>query len=307
MRGPIRTPILLPFGNRNTPVEPHRAVSCANKPGQQRHARSIVDRSLPCLLCPSMPRFAEPRRACDDVHRQTFLASPAVPHQTFHARSRLACHACPGHAFPCLPIPAFLAMPAVRCRASIAPGLVTPCLPTPPFNATSYHACRTEPVLQHPATPDPAMPLLLRLPCPARGAHQTLPAVPCPSPTTPSQPCLTFHAWPHLACQNWPGQAVPTKPCLPCLSSPVLDKPLEAMPATPSRLGRSDLSGPCLPRQPLRAPATPSAPCLPCQSRPTLSCQACQPLPLRSLPSQPCQFMSAEGLPKKPPPPTQPL
>ena len=133
MRGPIRTPILLPFGNRNTPAEPHRAVPCAFKRGQQR------------LAPPCSPGLS--RRACDDVHRQAFLASPAVPLQTSRARSRLASHACPDHAFACLPIPAFLAMPAVRCRASIAPDLVTPCLPTPPFNATPYHACQSEPAM----------------------------------------------------------------------------------------------------------------------------------------------------------------
>jgi hypothetical protein len=177
MRGPIRTPILLPFGNRNTQAEPHRAVSWAVKRGQQRHAP------------PCSPGLS--RRACDDVHRQAFLASPAVPLQTFRARSRLACHA-----FPCLPIPAFLTMPAVRCRASIAPDLATPCLPTPPFNATSYHACRT---------------------CPSAPSHacSTLPhqTQPCPRylachaprdvPTRPSQPCLAL-ARPHLASRALP-------------------------------------------------------------------------------------------------------
>jgi len=167
MRGPIQAPILLPFGNRNTQAEPHRAVPCANKRGQQRHARSILDRSLPCLPCPSIPRFAEPRRACDDVHRQAFLASPAVPHQTFRARSRLASHAFPGlphlPSLPCLcgsrlsrprlslpaiPFsaePSFLAMPAVRCRASIAPDLATPCLPIRTCPSAPSHACSTLP------------------------------------------------------------------------------------------------------------------------------------------------------------------
>jgi hypothetical protein len=118
MRGPIRTPILLPFGNRNTPAEPHRAVPCANKRGQPRHARPIHDRSVPCLPCPFMPRFAEPRRACDDVHRQTFLASPAVP----------------------LPIQTVPCLPCLTRRS--APDLA---LPATPVQATSFLACRSLP------------------------------------------------------------------------------------------------------------------------------------------------------------------
>jgi hypothetical protein len=207
MRGPIRTPILLPFGNRNTQPEPHRAVPCANKRGQQRHARSILDRSLPCLPCPFMPRFAELRRACDDVHRQAFLASPAVPYPS------RPCHACraapdvPRQISPCQPRlsrprlslpaipfsaePSFLAMPAVRCRASIAPDLATPFLPTPPFNATPYHACRA-----CPSAPSDACSTLPHQtqPCPCYLACHAPPEV----PTRPCPPCLAL-ARPHLA------------------------------------------------------------------------------------------------------------
>jgi hypothetical protein len=203
MRGPIQAPILLPFGNRNTQAEPHRALPCANKRGQQRHARSILDRSLPCLPCPSIPRFAEPRRACDGVHRQAFLASPAVP---YPSRPCHACRAAPDvprqispcqprlsrprlslPAIPCLPIPAFLAMPAVRCRASIAPDLATPCLPTPPFNATSCHACQSGP---GPATTAlPAEPVLPRLVMPAAPCHTRPSHAPVTSPAMPRQRC----------------------------------------------------------------------------------------------------------------------
>jgi hypothetical protein len=189
MRGPIRTPILLPFGNRNTQAEPHRAVSCANKPGLLR------------LAPPCSPGLS--RRACDDVHRQAFLASPAVPYPS------RPCHACraapdvprqispcqqrlsrPRLSLPAIPFsaePSFLAMPAVRCRASIAPDLATPCLPTPPFNATSCHACQSGP---GPATTAlPAEPVL---------PHLAMPAAPCH--TRPSHALVALPAMPRQRC-----------------------------------------------------------------------------------------------------------
>ena len=193
-------------------------------------------------------------------------------------------------------------MPAVPCSASIAPGLVTPCLPIPAVNSTPCHTCHPGPVIAalppapadprliQPSTASPADPGLLHLAmpaapvltlpplpcqrCPPGRAHEALPAVPCPSPTTPSPPCHALprsasptspnqpsrarpcHRRPRLACreqriQSWPGRAFRSHACrsTPCRSPP-------------SKLGRSDLSGPCLLRQPLRVPATPSAPCL---------------------------------------------
>ncbi len=95
MRGPIRAPILLLFGNRNTPAEPHRAVPCAAKPGLLRLA--LPCRALPSRAEPADPCLAAPSHACDDVHRQALPTRPATP---YPARP---CHAClslppsPGH------------------------------------------------------------------------------------------------------------------------------------------------------------------------------------------------------------------
>jgi hypothetical protein len=65
MRGPIRTPILLRFGNCNTPAEPQRAVPWAVKPG---HA------------CCAKPRLGN----------RASLAMPAVPQQILPNQSRRA-------------------------------------------------------------------------------------------------------------------------------------------------------------------------------------------------------------------------
>ena len=154
-----------------------------------------------------------------------------------------------------------------------------------------------------------------------------------PRLTSNAKPVLPLEATPCLPEQAWPGrayEAMPACPCIalpcqryPCLpslpspSSPDLAKPLQAMPATPSRLGRSDLSGPCLPSLARPGHFFRTMPAVPILAKPpghTCSaspdqfspCQACEPLPLRTLPSQPRQFMSAEGLPIQPPPPTQP-
>ena len=87
MRGPIRTPILLPFGNRNTPAEPN--VQCLGPSSQACGAWSrLAYRASPHHACRSWPCQTIPRHACDDVHRQAFLASPAapyLPHQTLIA------------------------------------------------------------------------------------------------------------------------------------------------------------------------------------------------------------------------------
>jgi hypothetical protein len=207
--GAHRTPILLPFGNRNT-HQACRIVRCLAPLSQACCAwPRLTNRAS--LAMPAVPFLAyHTSRACDDVHRQTLPTRPARPYPArpcharrslppspghVHARTRLASHALlavpariapglpcqprlSGHAFPCLPIPAFLTMPAKPCGSSIAPGLVTPCLPTPPFNATRSTPAvprqPTEPVLQHlampaaPSTPDPAIPSLPLLPCRAR-------------------------------------------------------------------------------------------------------------------------------------------
>jgi hypothetical protein len=87
------------------------------------------------------------------------------------------------------------------------------------------------------------------------------------SPISPSQPCLTFHAWPHLACQGWPGQAVPTKPCLPCPAISILTSGRLACRAFPSRTGSRII--------------VPGHACIACPDRaaPHLACHACHALP----------------------------
>jgi hypothetical protein len=129
---------------------------------------------LPSRAEPADPCLAAPSHACDDVHRQALPTRPATPYPArpchaclslppspghVHARSRLASHALlavpariapglpcqprlSGHAFPCLPIPAFLTMPATPCGSSIAPGLVTPCLRIPAVPHHPCHACQ---------------------------------------------------------------------------------------------------------------------------------------------------------------------
>jgi hypothetical protein len=170
MRGPIRTPILLPFGNRNTQAEPHRAVSWAVKRGQQH------------LATPCSPGLS--RRACDDVHRQAFLASPAVPLQTFRARSRLASHACPGHAFlACRSLPSWPYLPSDAVPRSLltsplracqprrsTPRRTTPAEPVLPLLAMPAAPCHTRP--SHALVTSPAMP---RERCPRGLASRALP------------------------------------------------------------------------------------------------------------------------------------
>jgi hypothetical protein len=178
MRGPIRTPILLPFGNRNTQAEPHRAVSCANKPGLLR------------LAPPCSPGLS--RRACDDVHRQAFLASPAVPRQTFRARSRLASHACPGHAFPCLPFRSLLRPPSWPCLPSDAVPrslLTSPLRACQPRRSTPRRATPASPVLALPPLALPAEPVLPRLVMPAAPCHTRPSHAPVTSPAMPRQRC----------------------------------------------------------------------------------------------------------------------
>ena len=159
-------------------------------------------------------------------------------------------------------------MPAVRCHSSFAPRRATPANPhlslhnvrrlqrpateSQPLLPTSG-ACLSTPA--DALTASPAMPNLARChrdkPClpflalaRPRLARRALPR--SASPTSPNQqrqasastvptPCLPVLAWPCL-----------TKPCLPCPSIPVLATLRHATPAPPSRLGRSDLTGPCL-------------------------------------------------------------
>ena len=207
MRGPIRAPILLPFGNRNTPAEPHRAVPCAAKPDLLRLAFHVAlcraapsrpIRSLPCRTKPRLRRRTPPGlayQACHSLPSQTvpclpFLASLPRPRsrQISPSQPRLACRTSPYRArpplpatpvrprLPCLPIPAFLTMPAKPCGSSIAPGLVTPCLPTPPFNATrstpANRAC--------PSAPSDACSALHSRPSHALVTSPAMPPRPCP-------------------------------------------------------------------------------------------------------------------------------
>jgi hypothetical protein len=72
MRGPIRTPILLPFGNRNTPAEPHRAVPWAVKPGLR-----CLSTIVPCLAY----------QACGAFPGLSRLAEPALPQQTLPSQA----------------------------------------------------------------------------------------------------------------------------------------------------------------------------------------------------------------------------
>ena len=211
-------------------------------------------RTTPCLPFPAVPRslLASSRRACQSPPSTPHRATPATQAQSsLRYLPRL-----PIHARPC---PHCLTGHARRVPA--APD----------------HAMPADPGLLHlamPAAPVLTLPPLPCQRCPPGRAHEALPAVPCPSPTTPSPPCLALprsasptspnqpsrarpcHRRPRLACreqriQSWPGRAFRSHACrsTPCRSPP-------------SKLGRSDLSGPCLLRQPLRVPATPSAPCL---------------------------------------------
>jgi hypothetical protein len=235
MRGPIRAPILLPFGNRNTPAEPHRAVPCAAKPG---HA------------CQTSPRLAVPSasgHACHVIHRQTLPTRPAVPRLSGHTGPRHACHANPDPSKPrhaCHACHAPHSVPTRRClpRLSLArPRLACRALPrsASPTSPNQQRRARA-------STRDHALPAMFF----QAGSCRTSPAMP-----STLLPCQSSHA---------------------CRSCPDLAKPCLAPPATPTRLGRADLSGPCLPIQ--SDPRQCSGPCLP------------------------RQFMAAEGPPVQPPP-----
>lgn len=121
-----------------------------------------------------------------------------------------------------------------------------------------------------PANPILAQPSLPRLTLTLVNPHRASPSHRCL--TCRAIPCLSL-ARPRLASRALPRSVSPTSPnqqrqasastgvhALPARTG--LAVPFKAMPATPSRLGRSDLTGPCLPVQPLAVPDTPSAPCL---------------------------------------------
>ncbi len=245
----------------------------------------------PCRACRSLPCRTKPRlrrRTPPDLAYQACLSLPPSPDHV-HARSRLASLAllavpariAPGlpcqprlsrPRVPCLPIPAFLTMPAKPCGSSIAPGLVTPCLRIPAVPHHPCHACQSEPVLQHlampaaPSTPDPAMPSLPLLPCPRGRAHEALPAVPCPSPTTPSQPYLTS---PSTLDHALPARTGLARPCL-------RSHACHALPAWPFRPDRAMPAAPILASS---GHAFRTMPANPCHSARCLACRAisCQP------------------------------
>jgi hypothetical protein len=200
MRGPIRTPILLRFGNCNTPAEPQRAVPCAVNPG---HAC----RALRCLAISRLPSLSEPRCAVRIRPRLPRPSWPTTPHRACRA---WPCRSSPGSALrsspattytarPCLPGLPIRALPfeAIRSTPCLPvetmrfltdPDLTTPCLQIPAVNAT-----RTTP-----ATTGPAITALPRLPIHAR---------PCPHYLDcRSRPC--HHC---LACRVSPSQARPSR------------------------------------------------------------------------------------------------
>jgi len=231
MRGPIRAPILLHFGNCNTPAEPHRAVPWAAKPAFDAWSRSFHPRlalpAAPSLLClnrPCLPGLPVPT--------QPDRAMPAAPYLTSprNARSHRTCLSIPFTAEPCLPDHACRPAPS-----SIAPDLTTPCLPilSQPSLPRLTRPASTSPGLAQPSPP--------YLPC-----H----SVPFTSPTTPSQPCLNYHRGHALPAV--PGQPTLCLPELawPCLPKPCLPRPPGlAVPTCPGHACRSDprqCSGPCL-------------------------------------------------------------
>jgi len=161
-----------------------RSATCGALRQQARPAvpRPVDPRSF--LALPAMPLHVALCRAAPSLRRRTSpglpsqscRSAPDVPRQISPCQPRLSR---PRLSLPAIPFsaePSFLAMPAVRCRASIAPDLATPCLPTAPFNATPYHACQSEPVLQHLAMP--------AAPCHTRPSHALV-----TSPAMPRQRC----------------------------------------------------------------------------------------------------------------------
>jgi hypothetical protein len=85
------------------------------------------------------------------------------------------------------------------------------------------------------------MPSYLACHAPGARAHEALPAVPCSSPTTPSQPCLIFHRGHTLPAVPNPVRVTPCLPELawPCLPKPCLQRRALYRPAAPSQAGHA--------------------------------------------------------------------
>ena len=316
--GAHRTPILLPFGNRNTPAEPHRAVPCAAKPDLLRLAPPYQP-GIPrhaCRAFPGLPHLPSLRRrtppdlayqACQSLPSQTvpcppFLASLPRPRsrQNSPSQPRLACRASPYRARPPLP-----ATP-VRPRLSLP---ADPCLPD--------HACQTLRFLDRswPRHSVPANPAVQRHPfhaCRSTPANRA-----CPS--APSDACSALHARPShplVTSPAMPSENVPTRPCLPCLAlaRPHLASralPRSASPTSPNQQrqasastldhalpARTGLARPCLRShacraRPVQISPSPSKPCLPCLA------QSHRIAHHRAAPRLPCPSRSRRAAPNQ--------
>ena len=254
MRGPIRAPILLPFGNRNR--RPSRIVRCLSPPSQATPAR---------------PRQASLCRPHQATPATPYTSRPCLPGQPFRAFRVMPDHAMPAnHANP---------DPSTRCHACHAPRSVPTrrCLPRLSL-ARPRLACRALPRSASPTSPNQQRRAR------ASTRDHALPAMPFQAGPSRASSC---HARPANPGASGPGHATPAMPStlLPCQSShtcrscPDLAKPCLAPPATPTRLGRADLSGPCLP---IRSdPRQYSGPCLPRQF------MAAEGPPVQQLPAAP--------------------
>jgi len=202
-------------------------------------------------------------------------ATPAAPSPALVIGPPSPCQPCLNRS--CLTSPAAPGLPHRSTPHQISPSPprlywpTTPPEPAEPRQSVGCAACRPIPLIAEPFLPDHASRTgsrvaLLTFPClPSdviRRSHLAVPRLPflalarprlarralprSASPTSPNQqrqasastvptPCLPVLAWPCL-----------TKPCLLCPSIPVLATLRHATPAPPSRLGRSDLNGPCL-------------------------------------------------------------
>lgn len=257
MRGPIRAPILLPFGNRNR--RPSRIVRCLSPPSQATPAR---------------PRQASLCRPHQATPATPYTSRPCLPGQPFRAFRVIPDHAMPAnHANP---------DPSKRCHACHAchaPRSVPTrrCLPRLSL-ARPRLACRALPRSASPTSPNQQRRAR------ASTRDHALPAMPFQAGPSRASSC---HARPANPCESGPCRTSPAMPStlLPCQSShtcrscPDLAKPCLAPPATPTRLGRADLSGPCLP---IRSdPRQYSGPCLPRQF------MAAEGPPVQQLPAAP--------------------
>ncbi len=174
MRGPIGPPFCCHLATATR--QQSRILRCLAPPSQACCAWPF--HAALCQAAPSLPILALPHQATPAT---TYTARPCLP-----GLPRLTCLTSPYRARPPLP-----ATP-VRPRLSLP---ADPCLPdhacqtlrfldrswprhavpaNPAVRRHPFHACQSEPVLQHlampaaPSTPDPAMPSLPLLPCRAR-------------------------------------------------------------------------------------------------------------------------------------------